>query len=190
MSYEETLAPRYAEIARSLPSIMALAGKSGLDLEIASLVEMLDRKERDMESSLLFNAPAARVEKAAATALADSVLLYPSFTTLKWDTTNGQMWKSTAPTRLTAGASGIYFVQAFGSSPVAAGHLGITLTGSVGGQGVNSMLGAAGVETANSVSVLMRMVKGEYVEAGYYQFSGGSVNIGNLGFMMIFLRSL
>ncbi len=117
--------PRIADVERSVPGIAQAAEAAGLGAELRALVEMLDRRDRDIEQRHL-NPPSCRLYANIDTPMpAATPLTYLPFTTVRYDSTGGAMWKATDATKIVAPFDGVYSVGA--NAYVAGAHWGLAV---------------------------------------------------------------
>lgn len=99
--------PRIVEVARSLPRLTELAEAGGLGAEMRALVEMMDRRDRDLEYRHL-NPPSCRVYRTTNQPAPAVAFTTASFDAVRWDSTGGSMWNIAAPTAIVAPVDGVY----------------------------------------------------------------------------------
>lgn len=99
--------PRITEVERSLPGLTFLADHAGLGHEMRSLVEMMDRRDRDLEHRHL-NPPSCRIYSTVGQVVGTATTSQIVFDGTRWDSTNGSMWQSASPSNLTAVVDGVY----------------------------------------------------------------------------------
>lgn len=151
--------PRIADVERSLPGITRLVERAGLGAEMRALTEMMDRRDRDLELRHL-NPPSCRVYRSTdqnLTALAFTAL---SFSALRWDSTNGGMWASGAPTVVVAPEDGVY-AAGFGVSTNATVY-SLLINATIAGV-VYTYAATGGAGAASSLHTEIAMKKGDSV---------------------------
>jgi hypothetical protein len=162
--------PRIADIERSIPGIAAAVNEAGLGAEMRSLVEMLDRRDRDIEQRHL-NPPSCRVYRTSDLAMVSLANTYIPFDTVRWDSTAGGVWKVGDPTKLYAPAEGVYAV---GASVLSSDGLdwGVFAYASAWGAEKNYAADRRYAPGYASVATEISMRAGDYFRVGIYNFEG------------------